>query len=57
MYSVMARPRTIDPENGRTRTFTVRVAEAQLVELSKEAEERKISVGALVRERIEQAAP
>jgi hypothetical protein len=53
----MARPRTIDPENGRTRTFTVRVAEAQLVELSKEAEERKISVGALVRERIEQAAP
>ena len=53
----MGRPRTIDPENGRIRVVTVRVAEVQLEELSREATERRISVGAVIRERIEKAAP
>ena len=51
----MARPRIIDPEHGRTRVVTVRMAEAQLEELEREAEERSISIGALVRERIKRA--
>lgn len=52
----MARPRIIDPETGRSRFLTIRISEEQHEELVREAEERSVSVGALVRERIEQGA-
>lgn len=52
----MARPRTIDPDTGRSRLLSVRISEEQHEQLVREASERSVSVGALVRERIEQGS-
>ena len=53
--SGMSRPRTVDP-NGHTRVFGVMVAESVYQQLKKEAERRGISMGAVVREKLENAA-
>jgi len=51
----MPRPRTINPE-GRTRTFGVMVAEPMYDRLRREATRRGITLGALVREKLEAAS-
>lgn len=51
----MSRPRTVDPE-GRTRTFGLMVSESVYQQLKKEAEKRGITLGAVVREKLEKAA-
>lgn len=48
----MARPRIIDPSTGRSRFLTVRISEEQHEQLVREASERSVSVGALVRARL-----
>ena len=48
----MSRPRTINPK-GATLRLTVRVADSVIRELQEEAQQKKTTVGAIVRERLE----
>lgn len=48
----MPRPRTVDP-HGNTRIFSVMVSDSMHERLRKEAEERGMSLGAVVREKLE----
>ena len=51
----MARPRVINP-TGRTRKLSIILAEPVIKDLEKEAKRRGLSVGAVVRERLEKVA-
>ena len=51
----MARPRTINPR-GKTRRLSVVVSEPLVNELKREAKKQGRTLGALVRERLEQGA-
>jgi hypothetical protein len=51
----MSRPRTVDP-HGRTRITSVVLSEPVHTRLKREADRRGISMGALVREKLDQAS-
>lgn len=51
----MARPKTINPK-GKTTQLTVKVAEPVVNELKREAKRRGVTVGAIIRERLANAA-
>ena len=55
LCSLMARPRTIEP-NGEVTSLKVRVSQKKKRELEKKAEKRGLTVGALVREILEEAS-
>ena len=55
LCSVMARPRTIEP-NGNVTSLKVRLSTKQKSALEKKAEKRGLTVGALVREILEEAS-
>gem|GEM_PF-4654672 len=55
LCSLMARPRTIEP-NGNVASLKVRLSAKQKRELEKKAEKRGLTVGALVREILEEAS-
>jgi hypothetical protein len=51
----MARPRVINP-TGDTRKVSVVISEAVARDLEREAKRRKVSVGAIMRERLQKVA-
>ena len=55
LCSLMARPRTIEP-NGNVTSLKVRLSAKQKSALEKKAEKRGLTVGALVREILEEAS-